>query len=194
MNIFYQDIYPELDGKNEKQKKDDAKNKRANDKYEEIFKDIKLIPNFPGDSKGMVYDKYTKLSLILKNGITFIEDINNQIKNKEILLESERWRHNANKKETFCTNDGCKDNEQEIICEGKFIDYTLKTLQTLLNKYKDKDNDKIIVTELFENILKNIFNSELFTWKDSNKKSISGDDILSKSVKFSSKEKPYIYI
>ncbi len=110
LNEEYQNAYPEIIGKNDKEKKKYENEHRAYKKYKEIYKDIKLIPNFLGETKRVKYKKFTKAATQFKQGTAFIASIDAQIKDAPI---SHRF----------------KDNNTEL------CDFTLKQMDTLRRKY-----------------------------------------------------------
>ncbi len=116
LNVEYQEKYPELIGKTEKEIKEDEKTKRAYRKYAQIYKDIKLVPNFLGDTKRKTYSKFIRSADILHEGITFIQSIDRQLPH-EI---SHRFK-----------------DSQEL------IEFTEKIFQTLLSKYYTANNSRI---------------------------------------------------
>ena len=112
----YQNVYPEITGKNEKERKKYASEHRADKKYGEIYKDIKLIPNFLGETKREKYKKFIKAATQLKQGISFIESIDAQLKNAPVTL---RFKHMV-----------------------ETSDFTLKQLDVLRRKYETLNSSR----------------------------------------------------
>jgi len=75
MNVDYQTAYPELKGKTEKERKQEEKEKRAYRKYATLYTNIKLIPNFLGDSKRIVYKKFIQSAEILHTSIATLASL-----------------------------------------------------------------------------------------------------------------------
>ncbi|PIP58309.1 MAG: hypothetical protein COX02_00930, partial [Candidatus Vogelbacteria bacterium CG22_combo_CG10-13_8_21_14_all_37_9] len=146
LNVEFQETYPELIGKSEKDKEKDAKNKRADKRYPQIFKDIKLIPNFLGETKQMVYKKFIRSADILYEGINFIDQIDKQI--TQNLLP-------------------CFKNDKER------IEFTEKQFETLRRKYYLMNSSRFhhVIEGIINNRklieMKKRENSELKTFSDS---------------------------
>lgn len=83
LNLEYQDLYPEIIGDTEKERKKDRESKRANEIYPSLFKDIRLIPNFLGETKRKIFRKHLNSANTLNTGINFIKSIDEQIGNFE---------------------------------------------------------------------------------------------------------------
>jgi len=75
----YQIAFRELQGTNEKEREKEAKEKRAYKKYPVIFKDIRLVPNFLGETKKKAYEKFVGSAALLKEGIAFLASIDEQV-------------------------------------------------------------------------------------------------------------------
>ncbi|MBC8464775.1 MAG: type V CRISPR-associated protein Cas12d [Parcubacteria group bacterium] len=75
MNVAYQGKYPFLDYNTEKERKKEEKEKRAHMVYAPLYADVKLVPNFLGDSKREVYAKFIRSAEILKTGVNYINEV-----------------------------------------------------------------------------------------------------------------------
>ncbi len=79
LNVEFQDTYHDIIGRTEKEKKKYMNEHRANGRYPRLFTDIKLVPNFLGETKKENYLKFLNSAEILVKSIEYIEKFDKQI-------------------------------------------------------------------------------------------------------------------
>lgn len=163
LNIEFQDAYPELEGKTETEKNKDARNKRADKRYPKIFRDIKLVPNFLGETKRVVYKKFIRSADIIHEGIAFVDHIDRQIpqklspcfENDEALVEfTERQFETLRRKYYLMNHPRFQHVISKIIASRKFVEL----------KKKEDDKWQTFVDSSFA--LSHLFLKEGKTYKD----------------------------